>query len=487
MLEIDYISALANNHRPAIMSHQLVWFRNDLRVSDNPALHHACQQGNAVSAIYIVTPAQWCEHDDADVKIDFWHRNLICLKNELAELNIKLHFFQVDTYQQIPDLIKTVCQRWEVERLHFNYEYPVNECLRDHYVIECCEQINVEYQRYHDQLLLPPGSVRTKSDTPFKVFTPFSKQAKQQLEQSLYLYPTPSVQNAIDLTTLAEEAELEDITWPIVTDDILAFWPAGEEQAFSRVAKFCRKPIRHYKQSRDMPSLGGTSHLSPYLASGIISVRQCWNASWQYCEPNDSVHTWQNELLWREFYKHILIDYPQVSRHKPWKPLTENIEWRYDEQQLQAWQQGQTGFPLIDAAMRQLLARGWMHNRLRMVTAMFLSKHLLIDWRLGERWFMQHLIDGDLAANNGGWQWSASTGTDSVPYFRIFNPVTQSKRFDPNGTFIRHYVPELADLSDKEIHMPTDMNRPNNYPEPMIDLNVGRQRALVAFKLLATD
>jgi len=467
------------------VSHQLVWFRNDLRVNENPALYHACQQGKAVSAIYIASPDQWHEHDDADVKIDFWRRNLICLKNSLAKLNIELHFFQVDSYQQIPDLIKTICQRWQIERLYFNHEYPINERLRDENVIDSCRKMGVEYQNYHDQLLLPPATIRTKTGTPFKVFTPFAKEAKQQLEQVLNLYPNPTSQSTINVAELTEECHLEHITWPIISEDLHAFWPAGEQQAFSRVANFCHKSIRDYKLSRDIPSLGGTSRLSPYLASGIISVRQCWNVSWQYCEPNDSVNVWQNELLWREFYKHVLIDYPQVSQHKPWKPFTDNIEWRHDEQELTAWQQGQTGFPLVDAAMRQLLARGWMHNRLRMVTAMFLSKHLLIDWRLGEQWFMQQLIDGDLAANNGGWQWSASTGTDSVPYFRIFNPVTQSKRFDPQGKFIRHYLPELAHLSDKEIHMPTKMNRPKSYPEPMVDLNFGRNRALASFKLLA--
>tara|TARA_R110001606_G_scaffold361754_7_gene515352 strand:+ start:271056 stop:272465 length:1410 start_codon:yes stop_codon:yes gene_type:complete len=469
------------------MSHQLVWFRNDLRVNDNPALYHACQQGNTVSAIYIATPEQWQKHDDAEVKIDFWRRNLELLKNSLAELNIQLHFFQVDSYQQVPDLITIICRRWDVEQLHFNYEYPINECLRDQHVIDSCKQIDVEYKNYHDQLLLPPGTIRTKSGTPFKVFTPFAKQAKQQLEQSLYLYPTPIKQTVINVAALTEELQLKDITWPIVSEKIHAFWPAGEQYAFSIVANFCQKYIRDYKHNRDIPLLDGTSGLSPYLSSGIISVRQCWNASWKYCEPNDGVYVWQNELIWREFYKHILIDYPQVSKHKPWKPLTDKIEWRDDPLELQKWQQGQTGFPLIDAAMRQLLARGWMHNRLRMVTAMFLSKHLLIDWRLGERWFMQQLIDGELAANNGGWQWSASTGTDSVPYFRIFNPVTQSKRFDPQGKFIRHYLPELAHLSDKEIHLPTKMNRPEGYPEPMIDLGLGRNRALATFKLLAGD
>ncbi len=469
------------------MAQQLVWFRNDLRVNDNPALHHACQQGESVLAIYISNPEQWQEHDDADVKIDFWRRNLTDLKKALGELNIELHFFQVDSYKQIPNLIKVICQKWDIEKLHFNHEYPINEGLRDKGAMDSCREIGVEYQGYHDQLLLPPASVRTKTGTAFKVFTPFSKQAKQQLEQSLFLYPVPEPQKSIKVSTLVEESQLEEIIWPIVSQELKDFWPSGEQYAYSRIIGFCQKNIRNYKRNRDIPSLVGTSRLSAYLTSGVISVRQCWNASWQYCEPNDSVNVWQNELLWREFYKHVLIDYPHVSRHKPWKLQTDKIEWRHDAQQLMAWQQGQTGFPLIDAAMRQLLARGWMHNRLRMVTAMFLSKHLLIDWRLGERWFMQHLIDGELAANNGGWQWSASTGTDAVPYFRIFNPVTQSQRFDPQGQFIRHYLPELAHLSDKEIHMPTKMNRPKSYPEPIVDLNFGRKRALAAFKLLATN
>lgn len=469
------------------MSHQLVWFRNDLRISDNPALHYACQQATSVSAIYIATPAQWREHDDADAKVDFWRRNLVLLKTSLACLNIKLHIFEVDRYQQIPELIKIICQKWQVERLHFNHEYPLNEQRRDKDVIDALVELGVTYQGYHDQLLLPPATVRTQTGTPFKVFTPFSRQAKQQLEQSLYLYPAPEPKTKIEAPVLAQECQLEDIIWPRISDDLYQFWPAGEEHAMSRLVHFCQTPINDYKQQRDIPSLGGTSRLSPYLASGIISVRQCWNASWLYCEPNESVHVWQNELLWREFYKHVLIDYPHISRHQAWKPQTDNINWRNNEQELMAWQQGKTGFPLIDAAMRQLLARGWMHNRLRMVTAMFLSKHLLLDWRLGECWFMQHLIDGELAANNGGWQWSASTGTDSVPYFRIFNPVTQSQRFDPQGTFIRHYLPELAHLSDKEIHMPTKANRPEGYPEPIVDLKFGRQRAISAFKLLAED
>ena len=460
---------------------ELVWFRNDLRIIDNPALYHACQSGRPVVAIYMATPQQWYIHDDAAVKLDFWRRNLLKLEKDLAKLNIELHFFQVDGYKQAPDLIATIFQHWAIYQLHFNEELPVNECQRDKEVIERCQDIGVACQHHHDQLLLPPASIRTKKSKPYKVFTAFSTQARQRLVNPPRLYPAPDPCEKIIVDRLMSQCDLGDIPWPTVSKQMPIFWPAGQEKALSRLVDFCHQPIRDYKAHRDIPSIAGTSRISPYLAAGIVSVGQCWQATLQ-CEMNDGVLVWQSELLWREFYKHTLIDFPQVSKHKPLKLQTEKIEWRHDEKQLAAWQQGKTGFPIVDAAMRQLLARGWMHNRLRMTVAMFLTKHLLIDWRLGERWFMQHLIDGDLAANNGGWQWCASTGTDSVPYFRIFNPVTQSKRFDPNGTFIRHYMPELAHLSDKDIHFPSNKNKPENYPKPIIDLKLGRLRALSAFK-----
>ena len=467
------------------MSQQLtlIWFRNDLRVSDNPALYHACQSAQPVIAIYIAAPQQWHDHDDAAVKLDFWRRNLLKLEQDLAKLNIELHFFQVDRYKQVPDLIATICQQWAINQLHFNEEYPVNECQRDKEVIERCQEIGVAYQHHHDQLLLPPASIRTKTDTPYKVFTAFSTQARQRLVNPPRLYPTPDPCTKVTVNKLMRQCALEEIPWPKTPSKVQNFWPAGQGQALTRLIDFCQQPIQDYNAHRDIPSLAGTSRMSPYLTSGIVSAGQCWQAT-LHCEMNDGVRIWQNELLWREFYKHTLIDFPEVSKHKPLKPQTEQIKWRHDEEQLTAWQQGETGFPLIDAAMRQLLARGWMHNRLRMIVAMFLTKQLLIDWRLGERWFMQNLIDGDLAANNGGWQWCASTGTDAVPYFRIFNPVTQSQRFDPKGTFIRHYLPELAHLSDKDIHLPSTNSRPENYPEPIVDLKACRIRALSAFKRL---
>ena len=258
------------------------------------------------------------------------------------------------------------------------------------------------------------------------------------------------------------------------------------------MARFTSEQIHYYQDERDLPAKPGTSQLSTYLAAGVLSPRQCLHAALgsnngEFESGSPGVFTWVNELLWREFYKHVLVGFPRVSRHRAFKPETEYLPWRNAPAELAAWQEGRTGVPIVDAAIRQLLATGWMHNRLRMVVAMFLTKNLLIDWREGERFFMRHLIDGDLAANNGGWQWSASTGTDSVPYFRIFNPLSQSERFDSEGQFIKHWLPELAALNKKEVHNPASAGGlfgVANYPAPIVDLKKSRERALSAFKSL---
>jgi deoxyribodipyrimidine photo-lyase len=275
-------------------------------------------------------------------------------------------------------------------------------------------------------------------------------------------------------------------------DSLRALWPAGEREACRRLDSFADAQIDYYKNERDFPAKPGTSQLSAYLAAGVISPRQCLHAALhsnqgEFESGKVGAVTWINELLWREFYKHILVGYPRVSRHRAFRPETEALAWRDAPEELAAWQEARTGLPIIDAAMRQLLETGWMHNRLRMVVAMFLTKNLLIDWREGERFFMRHLIDGDLAANNGGWQWSASTGTDSAPYFRIFNPLSQSEKFDGEGVFIKHWLPELAGLNKKEVHNPANLGGlfgVADYPSPIVNLSTSRQRALAAFKNL---
>lgn len=468
---------------------QLHWFRTDLRVQDNTALLAASRRG-AVLALYVLSPQQWQQHDDALCKIDFWQRNLQQLQQALAQLNIPLLVLRVAVWAQLPQQLQQLCQQHGIEAVHANQEYGVHEAVRDEAVRQCLQAQGTAFHLYNDQLLFPVGSIRNQAGQYFKVFSQFKKVAYQQLYQQLpAVQPAPSVQ--ADLSIQANDipvfSSLENTENPFIS-----LWPAGEQVALQRLDAFVDEQINQYDQTRDFPSLSaGTSQLSAYLAAGVVSVRQCLHAALvntrgELFSANEGVNTWLNELLWREFYKNILHGFPQVSRHRAFKPEMEQIAWRDAPEELAAWQQGCTGFPLIDAAMKQLLATGWMHNRLRMLVAMFLTKNLLIDWRQGERWFMQHLIDGDLAANNGGWQWSASTGTDSVPYFRIFNPITQSQKFDPEGAFIRQWLPELAHLDNKTIHAPFQAKDkrhiPAHYQTAMVDLPFSRQRALEAFK-----
>lgn len=469
----------------------LHWFRSDLRIHDNTALVAAASQGPVV-ALYFITPAQWQQHDDAACKLDLWRRQLIELSAELALLNIPLLIRHCDWWQDIPALMLDICHQYQIEHVHCNAEYAVNERLRDTAVQQCLQQQQIGFSSYLDQLLFEPGSITTKTNSYFKVFGPFKRACQQRLYDQLpLLLPAPKPQAALAICSDPVPEHIDG--FQPVDPHIVQCWPAGEMQGWQRLDAFVEDAITDYATQRDFPALSGSSQLSPYLTAGIISIRQCLHAALKAANgelfgPSDGINTWITQLLWREFYQHIVVGFVQVSRHQPFKPETRKLAWRQVSDDLQRWQQGQTGFPIIDAAMRQLQQTGWMHNRLRMIVAMFLSKNLLIDWRLGEQWFMQHLIDGDLAANNGGWQWSASTGTDSVPYFRIFNPVTQSQKIDPDGKFIRQWLPELAHLDNKSIHAPhlsrTVQAGTLDYPPPMVDLATSRDRAIAAFAAL---
>lgn len=463
------------------MSRTLHWFRTDLRLEDNTALQAAAGTGE-VLALYIATPQQWDLHDDAPIKRDWWRRNLQYLEARLQQLGIPLLYAEVSAYRDIPGFLARLLPALDVTALHCNREYPLYEQRRDALVAAGLREVGVSMHIHDDQTLLPPERVLNKSGQPFKVFTPYSKCIRELLLQtSVAAVSAPRAQSAPDLPTLTHLQSLGDLSWPEPALHWEQLWPAGEDHAWLELRDFAATRIDDYKQQRDIPCVEGTSKLSPALAAGVLSVRQCWLASLQ-AEPNASVFSWQNELLWRDFYKHVMFHFPHVCKRYNWRADLAYIPWRHDDEDFRRWCEGRTGIPIVDAAMRQLLHTGWMHNRLRMIAAMFLSKQLLIDWRWGERWFMQHLIDGDFSANNGGWQWSASTGTDAAPYFRIFNPVTQSGRFDPDGAFIRRWLPELAGLDARSIHAP-GLLRPTSYPAPMIDLGFGRERALNAFKV----
>jgi len=467
---------------------QLIWLRSDLRIDDNTALSAACERGPTI-ALWLASPGQWQAHDDAACKVDFWLRNLRDLRQALNKLNIALLIGKIDTWAEAAPAVLKVCREHKVEAVHWNDEYGINENSRDQATRRLLEASGIQAHSYLDQLLFRPGTILTRSGDYFQVFSQFKKVCLEHLHRSLPSQaPRVKTQAPLDIASdpIPQHIDGFDKTPRALSEH----WPAGEGEAQARLARFLDEAVEDYQHLRDLPAKPGTSQLSAYLAAGVISPRQCLHAALacnrgEFDSGSSGIQTWINELLWREFYKHILTGYPQVSRHRAFRSQTEALPWRDAPDDLEAWEQGRTGFPIIDAAMRQLLHTGWMHNRLRMIVAMFLSKNLLIDWRKGERHFMRHLIDGDLAANNGGWQWSASTGTDAVPYFRIFNPVSQSQRFDPEGTFIRHWLPELREQDEKTIHQPVksaDLFANNSYHSPIVDLGSSRQRALEAFK-----
>ncbi|WQG58992.1 deoxyribodipyrimidine photo-lyase [Pseudomonas sp. RTB3] len=468
----------------------LIWLRSDLRLHDNTALTAAMERGPTV-AVYLISPGQWQAHDDAACKVDFWLRNLQSLSQALGTLNIPLLIRTAPTWDQAPAVLSTLCQELSVESVHINEEYGIHESRRDQALAQALEACGVTFHRYLDQLFFQPGSVLTKTGTYFQVFSQFRKVCYSRLHSALpRLVATPKAQQKLPFASDPIPHSLPGFETP--SDSLRALWPAGEDEARRRLDAFTDQQIGYYKDERDYPAKPGTSQLSAYLVAGVISPRQCLHAALmsnhgEFETGNVGCVTWINELLWREFYKHTLVGSPRVSRHRTFRPETEAVPWRDAPEELAAWQEARTGLPIIDAAMRQLLETGWMHNRLRMVVAMFLTKNLLIDWRLGERFFMQHLIDGDLAANNGGWQWSSSTGTDSAPYFRIFNPLSQSERFDGEGHFIKRWLPVLGNLNKKDIHNPAAMGGlfgVGDYPRSIVDLKKSRERALAAFRSL---
>ncbi len=469
------------------MSRQLVWLRSDLRIYDNTALAAAAAKGPVV-AVFLRSVAQWQAHGHGINKIDFWMRSVTALKEALDGLNIPLLHRDIDSFDDAPAALLDVAREHQIEQLHFNHEYPLNEQRRDAAVLDACKQAGMAAHGYHDAVAFAPGTLLTGKGDYYGVFTPFAKAWHKQITQEqLAIRDTPEAQSPLDILSDPLPALPEFGESAIDGHQ----WPAGEQAASDRLERFLRFRGRHYNDQRDVPKVRGTSELSPYLALGVMSYRQCMQAvmsenGGHLADGDKGLTTWVSELIWREFYQHVAVGFPQVCRYQPFQSYTQQLVWRDDEEGFQAWCEGRTGYPLVDAAMRQLVTTGWMHNRLRMVTAMFLSKHLLIDWRRGETFFLRHLVDGEFCANNGGWQWAASTGTDAAPYFRIFNPTTQSSRFDPDGEFIAHWLPELAILPAKARHAPPrDLLTQLDYPAPIVDHKAARQRALDAFKALS--
>lgn len=471
----------------------LVWFRHDLRVYDNPALFKAAEQGAAdgtgAVAVYLHCESYVKLHTIAPVQLDFIRRHLHLLQKDLAKLNIPLVVIGVKKSTEIAPALVKLSQSLSVSHCFFNAEYPLNEINRDLQVNQRLRDEGVLVKRCHDRVIVPPGIIRNGQGEPYKVFTAFKKKWLQTvMPLSIQSQGLPAKQKK-NLVTVepASAAEIDKLFSAHELRDLSMLWPAGEQEAYKRRDKFIETAITRYQDQRDFPAIEGTSTLSPYLAVGAISPRQMLSAVLAYTngewEGNAGVSCWISEIIWREFYQHVVVDYPAVCKGKAMQPHTEAFPWQTEKRLFSAWCAGRTGIPIVDAAMHQLNATGWMHNRLRMVVAMFLTKNLQMDWRLGEQYFMSQLIDGDFSANNGGWQWSASTGTDAAPYFRIFNPISQSERFDPKGDFIRKWLPELAYLSDKQIHNPPPTV---NYPAAIVDLGESRKSTIALFKALST-
>ncbi|CAM8674301.1 deoxyribodipyrimidine photo-lyase [Leclercia adecarboxylata] len=465
------------------MATHLVWFRADLRIHDNLALAAACRDKHArVLALFIATPQQWREHAMAPRQAAFLHAHLNDLQQQLADRNIPLLYAQVADFAAQGEKVAQLCAEHEVTHLFYNYQYELNEQQRDRQLERALQEVIC--QGFDDSVILPPGSVMTGSHEMYKVFTPFKNAWLRRLKEGLpECAAAPAVREGEKVTPAALDFDYPQ--QPFDTD----LFPASEREAIARLRQFCQQGAGEYEAQRDFPAIEGTSRLSACLALGVLSPRQCLHRL--LAEQPEALEggpgaVWLNELIWREFYRHLMTYHPDLCKYRPFIRWTDNVEWQSDDVQLKAWQEGQTGYPIVDAAMRQLNETGWMHNRLRMITASFLVKDLLIDWRAGERYFISQLIDGDLAANNGGWQWAASTGTDAAPYFRIFNPTTQGQKFDSDGVFIRRWLPELATVPDKAIHDPWIWADKQGvtlaYPRPVVDHKQARVATLAAYE-----
>ena len=473
----------------------LMWFRQDLRVTDNTALLSACQDASrGVVAVFVICPRQWRKnHDWGWPKADFVLRNLAELSTELEKLNIALRILETPDFSGVPEALRKLASEHECDALYFNREYEINELERDEAVADRLEAENIKTRSFTDLTLVEPGEVRTKEGKWYSVFTPFKKAVYETWSGEGHPPPAGKPRKQPEMIGAPDDVPRTIEGFDGEPGFRADLWPAGEHPALTRLGVFCAERIDDYKDKRDTPAINGTSCVSPYLSAGVLSPRQCLERAMEannhrYRNGKKGPDHWISEILWREFYKHFVVGFPRVVKRKAFRTEYDEVRWEENADGLQAWKDGRTGYPIVDAAMRQLNQTGWMHNRLRMIVAMFLTKDLFIDWREGERYFAQRLIDYDFASNNGGWQWSASTGADAAPYFRIYNPVSQSKRHDERGDFIRKFCPELSDLSGDALHdpgaLPPDARRDLDYPDPIVNHAEAREAALAAFKAL---
>ncbi len=464
----------------------LVWLRRDLRMHDHAALYHALKSSRAVHVVFVFdTDILDALPSRSDRRVEFIHASVAALKRDFEALGATLHVLHGPAAKCIPEHARVL----GAQAVFCSRDYEPAAIRRDEAVASALARDGVAFRSFKDQVIFEQGEVLTQGGKPYGVFTPY-KQAWLKKLDAFYLRPYP-VHRYLDKLAKGPPAimpSLEAIGFERTNLHELGVEP-GEGGARALFEEFLSR-IDQYKAARDFPALKGPSCLSVHLRFGTISIRELVAAAQGI--GGAGAETWLSELIWREFYQQILWHHPRVAEGRCFKPEFDAIRWPNPPGHFEAWCEARTGYPLVDAAMRQINQTGYMHNRLRMVAASFLVKDLLVDWRLGERYFAEHLIDYDLAANAGGWQWAASVGCDAQPWFRIFNPVTQSEKFDSQGRFIRRYVPELARVPDKYIHapwkMPANEQREcgvaigRDYPPPIVDHGLQRERALAFYK-----
>ncbi|MDX1710006.1 MAG: deoxyribodipyrimidine photo-lyase [Rhodovibrionaceae bacterium] len=480
----------------------IVWFRQDLRLSDNPALSQAVESGAPVIPVYVLdeeTPRT----ESGDWRLGgaqrWWlHHSLERLEESLRDKGAGLVLRSGPADEVIPALV----QETQSQAVFWNRCYEPFAVTRDRAIKSALDEAGVAVHSFGANLIHEPWTLQTKAGEPFKVFTPFYKAALAKGEPAEPLSPPKRIAAA----TLPQGDRLSD--WDLLPQKpdwaggLRDTWTPGETGARGRLAGFIGNTLGHYKKDRNRPDLPHSSRLSPHLHWGEVSPRQIWHSVRRHQHESgggkidSAAEAFLREVIWREFSYNLLFHWPELPARN-WKPEFDDFPWRDDAKALRAWQRGQTGFPIVDAAMRELYATGWMHNRSRMIVASFLTKDLLIHWREGEAWFWDTLVDADLANNSASWQWTAGSGADAAPYFRIFNPVSQGERFDPEGAYVRQWVPELRGLPDGYIHKPWDapadvleragVRLGKDYPERLVDHKQARRRALDAYETIKKD
>ena len=467
----------------------IVWFRQDLRVADNPALHAAWKRGGLVIPVFIWSPDEEGGWSPGGASKWWLHQSLRSLEADLASLGSRLVIRRGASLLELTKLARETGSK----AIYWNRRYEPAIIERDKLIKAALPTEGIEAESFNGGLLFEPWTIANKSAKPFQVFTPFWKTCLAQPEPTPPL-PAPNSLRAAAVgphSLLLDTLELEPkIKW---AEGMRAAWKPGAKGATVQLRHFLKEPVLTYSNDRNRPDIQGTSRLSPHLHFGEISPRQVWQAAKSRGEAaGQDWKRWQflTEIGWREFSHHLLFYFPHTTT-EPLRSDFTKFPWRPNAEWLEAWQMGRTGYPLVDAGLRELWTTGWMHNRVRMVVASFLVKNLLISWQDGARWFWDTLVDADLANNTLGWQWTAGCGADAAPYFRIFNPISQGEKFDANGDYVRRWVPELGRVPAEWIHKPWEapvsvlsqagVEIGRNYPEPMVSHAIAREVALEAY------